>query len=319
MQKILIVCGPTATGKTSLGVSLAKKFSGEIVSADSRQVYRGMDIGTGKDLPKSSKTQSLKNSRHHFYKVNGVRIWGYDLVGPSSEFSVAKYLKFAKKVIKEIRERGKLPILVGGTGFYIQAVTGHISTINIPKNRRLRNSLASKTPLELFEILAGLDSTRAGNLNVSDKNNPRRLVRSIEVAQYLITNGSKKEKVSKYDDVLFVGLYAPTEVIEKKINERVDARVRKGVVEEVKSLLKSGISWGDQSMSSLGYRQWRGYIDGQVEEQKVIEEWKSEERKYVRRQLTWFKKDKRINWIDVSKKNYQKNVEKLVKKWYSGP
>lgn len=306
MQKLLVICGPTATGKTSLGIALARKLNGEIVSADSRQVYKGMDIGTGKEWGK------------------GVKIWGYDLVDPKKEYSVSKYLKFAEKTIGEIERRGKLPIIVGGTGLYIKAITGGIPTVNIPRNKNLRKSLETKSASELFETLASLDATKAGNMNVSDKNNPRRLIRAIEVAQYLVTKGAssvsgvKDKKSLENQDILFIGLEASKKAIDGKINNRVDARVRDGIKDEIKALLKKGVDWHDQSMFSLGYRQWRDYFEGEVEEEKIIEEWKKEERKYAKRQMTWFKKEKEINWFDVNSSEFPNNVEKLVERWHNG-
>ena len=305
MQKLLVICGPTATGKTSLGINLARKFNGEIVSADSRQVYIGMDIGTGKEWGE------------------GVKIWGYDLVEPKKEYSVSKYLKFAEKTIGEIESRKNLPIIVGGTGLYIKAVTGGIPTVNIPRNKNLRTSLEMKSASELFETLASLDATKAGNMNVSDKNNPRRLTRAIEVAQYLITKGAssvggiKDKKGLRNQDILFIGLESSKKVIDGKINKRVDARVKDGIKDEIKALLKKGVDWHDQSMFSLGYRQWRDYFEGEVEEEKIIEEWKKEERKYAKRQMTWFKKEKEINWFDVGSGDFPNNVEKLVERWHN--
>src|SRR3989344_1522932 len=154
VANMLVICGPTATGKTKLGIFLAQKFNGEIISADSRQVYKFMDIGTGKEWDE------------------GVKIWGYDLVDPKKNFSVFEYLKFVRKALDDIWKRGKLPILVGGTGLYIKAVVEGIDTLNIPKNEDLRKSLEEKNVSELYEKLATLDSSKAASLNISDKNNP---------------------------------------------------------------------------------------------------------------------------------------------------
>ena len=140
MHQLLLICGPTATGKTHLALDLAKKFNGELISADSRQVYKGLDIGTGKDLPVNSKFQ-MENDKLGFYSINGVKVWGYDLVEPKREFSVAQYIKIANDIIKNIWERGKLPILIGGTGFYIQGIVDGIPRAQIPINNKLRNLL----------------------------------------------------------------------------------------------------------------------------------------------------------------------------------
>jgi tRNA dimethylallyltransferase len=316
LNKLLIICGPTATGKTSLGLTLAKKFDGEIVSADSRQVYQGMDIGTGKDLPKGAKME-FQNSKLGFYTVEGIKLWGYDLVSPKDEFSVSKYLKFAGKAITDIEKRGKLPILVGGTGLYIKGVVDGIPTVDIPRNKKLRKNLEKFSADELYEQLSQIDSIRAGAMNSSDKKNPRRLVRAVEVAIWMIDNSKKDLSQNKETfDTLFIGLTAPTGFLDEKIGKRVDARIDNGFGEEVKKLLNSGVDWNDQSMMSLGYRQWRDFIEGAVEESTAVSEWKKEERKYARRQMVWLKRDGRINWFDIRDGQYPKKVENLVKTWY---
>jgi tRNA dimethylallyltransferase len=317
-NKLLVICGPTATGKTSLALRLAKKFNAEVISADSRQVYKQMDIGTGKDLPPDSKFVIVGNGLG-YHEVNGVRIWGYDLVSPKKEFSVSSYLKFAVRVLSDIKKRNKLPIIVGGTGFYIKAIVDDIPTINVPKNPKLREKLAEKSVEFLYESLSQVDPLRAASLNFSDKNNPRRLTRAIEISQYSIDHHSPINRlIGETDfDTLFVGLTAPKNILDLAISKRVDLRIKNGFEGEVKNLLKSGVTWSDQSMMSLGYRQWREYMEGTVKKEVALSEWKKEERKYAKRQIVWFKKDKRINWFNFSETDYQKKVEKMIKRWYS--
>ncbi len=311
MAKILVVCGPTATGKTSLAISLAQKFKGELVSADSKQVYQGLDIGTGKDIPPDFRKRG-------YYKYKGIKIWGYDLIGPKDEFSVSQFVSFARAKIGQIHKKGKLPILVGGTGLYIRAIVDGISTVEIPKKEALRKNLAEKAKDELFEMLAQLDPIKAGSLNASDRENPRRLIRAIEIATWKLEFGRQNHKKAKtYKDVLFIGLKAPKELLFEKIEERVRARLRAGLIKEISSLLLKGVDWNDQSMSSLGYRQFRGYFEGSQKKEEAIADWKKEERNYAKRQITWFKKDLRINWFDTTSPGWQKKVEKLVNKWYS--
>lgn len=312
---LLVICGPTATGKTGLALKLAEKFDAEIVSADSRQVYRNLDIGTGKDIPKTA-----KYDKGGFYKLNNVRVWGYDLIEPKEEFSVSEYVDFAREAIKSIWSRNKLAILVGGTGLYIQGVVNGIQTAKIPKNRQLRKSLGERDYKELFEQLAVLDPIKAGSMNISDRKNPRRLIRAIEIAQWQIKGREKENNDYKIlvdeKNCLFVGLNAPRSFLNKKIARRVEERIKKGIEREIKELLDSGVTWKDQSMLSLGYRQWMGYFSGEKTKEKAIQDWEKEEIKYARRQMTWFKKDKRISWFDVTDRDYPKNVEKLVKTWY---
>ena len=327
MKKLLVICGPTAVGKTKLGLRLAKKFRGELISADSRQVYRGMDIGTGKDLSKNSKFQNSKTPDiGGFYLVDGIKIWGYDLVDPKKEFSVAQYVKIAREIIKSIWRRKKLAVLVGGTGLYIKGVVDGIETAKIPPNIVLRKSLENKKVSELFEILATFDPVKAASLNYSDRNNPRRLIRAIEIANSKLPPSPRLRRASKTknieeekllaDDALFIGLVLPSKVLNVRIDKRVDTRMRQGFENEVCTLLETGVSWSAQSMTSLGYRQWKDYVEGVAKKDKVVEKWKQEERKYAKRQVTWFKKDKRIKWFNVAKKNWEKDVEKLAKEWY---
>jgi tRNA dimethylallyltransferase len=314
MDKLLVICGQTGTGKTSLAFYLADILGGELVSADSRQVYKKLDIGTGKDLLKGS-----FYNKSGYYDVGGIKIWGYDLVDPKKNFGVGNYLKFAKRAIANIIKRKKLPIIVGGTGLYIKGVTDGIPTAFVPQNQNLRKNIEGKDPAELFEILAQLDPIRAGALNHSDRLNPRRLIRAIEVATWGLEKINKPVNLTRSfvkKDLLFVGLTAPKEYLNQKINKRVEKRIGQGLKKEILGLLDSGVRWEHQSMSSLGYRQWRGYFEGTKTKQEIIKEWTNEEIRYAKRQLTWFKTNKRIKWFDVSKKDFVKNVEKLVKKWY---
>ncbi len=306
IKSLLVICGPTATGKTSLALKLARKFNGEIISADSRQIYKGFDIGTGKDLPQIPKW---------------AKVWGYDLVGSKEEFSVSKYMAFAQKALAGIWSKGKLPILVGGTGLYIKAVVDGIPTAFIPKNFELRENMEDKSPDELFENLAQLDSPKAASMNASDRKNPRRLIRAIEIATWKLEFGSLRiglaSKLPPRTSTLFIGLNAPREKLFKVIRERVEKRLREGLVGEVKDLLKSGVSWDDQAMTSLGYRQWRGYFEGKETLPEATKNWLREEQKYAKRQMAWFKRDKRINWFDITDKVFDEKVEKLVKRWYN--
>lgn len=311
MQKILVICGPTATGKTPLGFDLAKKFNGEIVSADSRQVYKYMDIGTGKEW-----SPPIGEA--------GIKIWGYDLVNPKENYNVFDYFREMKIVIEDIWSRNKLPIIVGGTGFYIKSLIDGIATVDIPKNESLRENLEKMSVSELFDKLAVLDSSKAASMNSSDKKNSRRLVRAIEVATWNMENVTqkqvvehRKEVLDKKVDIMQIGLTAPHEFLLKKIKSRVDKRMNDGFIDEVETLLKMGVSWKNQSMNSLGYRESEAFFKEGLTYEEFIDEWERNEMKYVKRQITWFKKDKRINWFDILDTNMDKNVEILVQKWYS--
>jgi len=300
MNKLLVICGPTATGKTKLAVKMASKLDGELVSADSRQVYCGLDIGTGKD----------------YNLLKGVKFWGYDLAQAKDSYSVGQYIKFAEKTISDIHKRNKLPILVGGTGLYVKGVIDGIETSKISKNKALRKSLENKNSEELFEILAQLDSVRAASLNSSDKKNPRRLIRAIELVEAKDKGTESKSHRRKYE-LLMIGLRADKGVLDEKIRKRVNKRVKIGIKEEIKKLLKSGVSWNDQSMSSLGYRQWRGYFEKNISQKQVIESWTKQEQQYAKRQMTWFRRDERIKWFDAGQNDLHRKVEEMIKRWYS--
>ncbi len=339
MKRLLVICGPTATGKTQLAIFLARLLDGEVVSADSRQVYKGLDIGTGKDLPVGAKffpkDSKFGKKDLGFYEVKGIKVWGYDLVEPNEEFSVSNFVKIAEKIIEDIYCRGKIPVLVGGTGLYIKALVDGISTLDIPKNEKLRRFLQKKSVEKLFEILVSLDPTKAFSMNNSDRKNPRRLVRAIEVAKWKLKQKKEKEKeLEKKLDVLFIGLVAAKDVLEGRIRERIKRRLRKGLEKEIKNLIERGIGWNFQAMQSIGYRQWRNYFDLLLDKsgkakilgrdlkliklkQEAIKKWMSAEKRYAREQLAWFRKDERINWFDITDRDWRKKVEKLVRKWHN--
>jgi len=321
--QVLIICGPTATGKTGLALKLAKKLKGEIVSADSRQVYQGMDIATGKDLPIKTKFKMKnlglegQNFKIGYYEVDGVKLWLYDIVRPDYFFNVADWVKCAHLVIKDIHQRGQLPILVGGTGFYLKALIEEIPTKDIPPNWWLRKGLELKSTKVLFEELAELDSSRAGQMNVSDRQNKRRLIRAIEIARWRI--GSRLEKtVSPIQfEYLIIGLKAPLKFLYQKIDRRVEKQFKNGAEEEVKKLLKQGFSWDLPSMTAMGYQEWRPRFERQASLTEVLTRCQFNEHAYARRQMTWFKKNEKINWFDISRKGWENKIAKEVAFWYT--
>lgn len=316
MHKLLVICGPTATGKTSLGILLAKKFKGEIVSADSRQVYIGMDLATGKDLPRNSKLK-IQKFKIGYYLFNNIPVWLTDIVKPNQEFSAADFVGLASKVIKDIESRNKLPIVLGGTGFYIKALIDGVETLGVPPDWTLRHDLEKNSREKLFEMLSRLDSTKAASMNSSDKQNPRRLIRAIEIA--LIGNSSPNipKLPNNSNNILYIGLKTNYDLLYKRVDQRIEEQIKLGAEEEIRELLKRGYTWDLPAMSAMGYGIWKPYFEKKKIREQVIKEWKYSEHDYVRRQMTWFKKDKRITWFDISEQDYFKKVEQLVKNWYN--
>lgn len=317
MRMLIIICGPTATGKTKLALRLAKKLAGEIVSADSRQVYKEFDIGTGKDIPPSAKfTKSNLEYTNGYYNIGSVKLWGYDLASPNEDFSVSNYKKAAEEIIYNIYSRDKMPIMVGGTGLYIKAITQQLETINIPKNAKLRKSLDNKSASELFEILAVENPIKAASLNSSDKKNPRRLIRAIEVEKSNKVKTNIDNSKIQFDKVLKIGLTADKEILHQRIKNRVAKRINNGFEKEF-ALLTKKYKLDSQAFSSLGYRQWSEYYKSKISKDEAIKLWTKEEQKYAKRQITWFKKDKEIIWHDITNSKFPENVEKLVTEWYT--
>jgi len=322
MGRILVICGPTAVGKTNLALKLAEKFNAEIISADSRQIYKGMDIGTGKDLPFGSRFRILENQLGFWETRQGIKIWMTDIVNPDEEFSVADYVRLAQQVLIDIWKQKKIAILVGGTGFYIKALVDGIETIDVPKDRNLRRRYQLKDADKLFQILSKLDPERSALLNQSDKKNPRRIIRAIEVAVWKRKIADSKIKFRENlkpffnDSVLFLGLIAPFKYLFERIDERIKQMLREGIEKEIEDLCRKGYSWDLQSMSGLGYRAFRDYFEGKADKDEIVEKWKKSEHLYAKRQLVWFKKDKRIRWFDVTDKDWEKKLEKVFKSWY---
>ncbi|MDD5068549.1 MAG: tRNA (adenosine(37)-N6)-dimethylallyltransferase MiaA [Candidatus Pacebacteria bacterium] len=277
--KILLILGPTASGKSALAVTLARKLGGEIVSADSRQVYKGLDIGTGKIT-----RREMKGVPHHLL----------DVASPKRQFTVAEYKKLADKAIDDILARGKLPIICGGTGFYIQAIVDGTVLPEVAPNARLRAVLEKKSALELFKILKKLDSRRAKEI---DKNNPRRLIRAIEIAKALGKN-PKNESKPKYDAVQ-IGIKLSDAELKKRITIRLFDRIRKYMISEARQLHKKGLSWKRMEALGLEYRYLAKFLKGEISREEMISKLKTEIWHYAKRQMTWFKRDKRIQWISL--------------------
>lgn len=301
-EPLLIILGPTAVGKTDISVQVAKEINGEIISADSMLIYRYMNIGTAKPTE-----EEMEGVPHHLI----------DIIYPDQPFSVADYCVEAEKIIKEVRNRGKLPMLVGGTALYLKAFTEKYSFPEIQSDLELRDRLqeeAQKYGNEyLHQKLSQIDPPTAQRLHPNDL---RRIIRAIEIHQLTgvpLSIQAKKEKQSNHHLVV-IGLIRPREEIYQRINKRVDQMIELGLVEEVDQLLKMGYSPDLVSMQGLGYKEIVSYLTGQYSLERATELLKRNTRHFAKRQLTWFRKEEDIYWVDLSKFNVKEGViEEIVK------
>lgn len=273
MQKplVYVVCGPTATGKSDYAVELALKVNGEIISADSRQIYRGMDLGTGKIT-----LEEMKGVPHHLL----------DIKNPDEDFSVEEFQKLAFEKIEEILARDKTPIICGGTGFYIQAITENIIFQDIPKNETLRKELEEKSLEELKEILAEIPKEENSKIDVENK---RRLIRAIEIGEFL-GKIPAIQKGPKMYDFEFTYLDFPDEILKDRIEKRLEKRLEMGMVMEVAKLHEDGLSWKRLENFGLEYKYIAEFLQGKISEEEMLETLKLKIWQYAKRQRTWFKK-----------------------------
>jgi tRNA dimethylallyltransferase len=305
MQKkpLLVIVGPTAVGKTEIAIEVAKKLNAEIISADSMQIYRYMDIGTAK--PSRAEQKGIK---HHMI----------DIINPDQEFSVADFQAMAKQCVEDIVGRHKIPLLSGGTGLYVNAVCYNYTFSEFEKDEVLREQLknqALKYGNEfLYCKLEKLDPDAARKIH---PNNLRRIIRALEVCIKTGSTFSSYEEKTKRQrglyDLFMFGLTRPRDELYRRINERVQHMINSGLVEEVKKLLDMGYSRDLNSMQGLGYRQILDYLDGKITLEEAIFLISRDTRHYAKRQYTWFLRDKNIVWMDVSKEGMKKVVENIIK------
>ena len=308
-NKLLVISGPTATGKTDLAVKLAKKYNGELVSGDSCQIYKGMDIGTGKDQPQDTPIHLI------------------DLVTPDKKFSVADFQKIGLQSIKEIQSRHKLPILVGCSGFYIDSlINPNYNTFSIKPNIFLRFIFKYLSLNCLQKIYKILDKDGYCKLNHSDINNHYRLTRKIEIKiskkNSFFSKGRCHELTEGFFpfDIFHVSLTAPLDFLYKRIDARVDKRMEIGFLEEIKNLLKK-YKWSDPGMQIAAYQCLKPYFletnrnDSLL--QTCLQSWSYAEHSDARRQTCWFKTKSNATFFGITKKKYEENIFKQVDKWYN--
>ena len=298
MDKIILIAGPTGVGKTAASVSVAKKIGGEIISADSMQIYRKMDIGTAKIMP-----DEMKGIPHHLI----------DIVEPYDEFSVKDFDDMSKTAIKEISGRSNIPVIAGGTGLYINAIVYDMDYNKVTTDSEFRNELwkyyEEKGTEELYNILLKHDPETK-----IEKQNIKRVIRAIEIIK---NNGefrqfSNMKKNSMYDIRMYV-LYRERSKLYEIINSRVDHMVKSGLVDEVRSLLNDGLDKSCQSMKAIGYRQIISYLEGEYDLNTAIELIKRDSRRYAKRQLTWFRRYEDAVWINVDSINTEQISDFIIK------
>lgn len=296
---LLVIVGPTAVGKTALSLQLAEEFSGEIISGDSMQVYREMDIGTAK-----ATKEERRKIPHHLI----------DIIDPDASFSVQEFQQLAREKIDDIYRRNHLPMLVGGTGLYVEAITHGYDMPRVPEQREIRRQyqqLAEEEgTLALHQRLREVDPITADKLHPNDQ---RRIIRALEV--YHATGKPFSEQKGKQTSpyhLLWIGLTMPREHLYERINLRVDQMIKDGLVEEVRHLKEKGFHRGLTSMQAIGYKEIMSYLEGEMTLDEAIDLIKRGTRKFAKRQLSWFRRLPEIHWFDVTKEEVFAEIQRLV-------
>ena len=298
--KVIIICGPTASGKTALSIELAKTINGEIVSCDSMQIYKDMDIGTAKPTAE---------------EMQGIKHYLLDFIEPDKRYSVAEFKKDAEKAIEQILAKGKIPIVVGGTGLYVDSLIYGIEYQDIPLDEEYRNKLeqiANEKGLEvLYEKAKQIDEQAMKKISPNDK---KRIMRVLEIYKATGKNKTEQEMESrknevKYDFKVFA-INMDREVLYDRINKRVDIMIEQGLIEEVKNIIQK-YSEFPTAMQGLGYKEVVEYLNGKCSKEEMIEKIKMETRRYAKRQLTWFRKNKQTIWIN-GLNSKESNVQFIV-------
>lgn len=289
MKNLIIIVGPTAVGKTALSIEIAKRFDGEVISADSMQIYRGMDIGTAK-----ATAIEMENIPHHMI----------DIVSPDSEFSVSDFKLGAYRCMDEIYARGKLPIVVGGTGLYVNSIVYKLDFADSGSDMEVRKKYYDYVETYgneyIYEKLLEIDPDTAKRLNLNDT---KRIVRALEVYELTGEPMSKTYKNFREENdefnLVYIGLNMERSSLYERINRRVDIMLENGLVEEVTHLLSNGYRPDSTAMKAIGYKEVVEYLEGRVSYEEMVETLKQNSRRFAKRQLTWFKRDSRVVWFDV--------------------
>jgi len=277
MQNVIVIVGPTASGKSAYAVELAHKLGGEVISADSRQVYKGLDIGTGKITKRE-----MKGVPHHML----------DISSPKKVFTAHDYVKKARPVLEKILKEGKTPIVCGGTGFYIDALLGRIVLPDVPINRELRGKLKGKSAPQLFAMLQKLDKRRAKEI---DRHNPVRLIRAIEIAKTLGKVPKMKATPLPYQ-IKFIGMKIAEIPLRHRIHKRLLSRMKAGMVAEAKKLHANGLSYKRMNELGLEYRYLASLLQKKISKKEMLEKLENDIWQYAKRQMTYWRRNPEIRW-----------------------
>lgn len=297
MEKLIILTGPTGVGKTKISLEIARKFNCQIISADSMQIYKGLDIGTDKIVSED----------------NNIKHYMIDIIEADENFSVADFQLRAKKIISQLNKKNIIPLVVGGTGLYINSLVYNLDFSTTSNDPKLREKLNKEAEIHgtqyLYDKLLKLDKETA---LLIDSNNRNRIIRAIEI----IFNGGKKDNNFRSEnneyDLIFLGLNMDRQKLYKKIDNRVDVMLEKGLVNEVEKLLDSGLSEESQSLKAIGYKEVISYLKGDISYNQMAEDIKKNSRHYAKRQLTWFRRDERIRWFNREDEDILNQIFKFV-------
>lgn len=293
-KKLIVIVGPTASGKSELAVKLAKKVGGEIISADSRQIYKGLNIGSGK-VPGKWKNIKVGGKSRRIFVYKNIPHYLIDEASPLRQYSVSRFQKAAKKILADIIQRGKTPIICGGTAHWVDSVAFNQALPEVKPDRKLRAQLSKLTTANLYKLLQKFDPIRAKNI---DAQNPRRLVRALEIVMSTgkpvpeLKNGKNKSDFQ----VEWIGINPGQEVLDAKIQKRLKARLKQGMLEEVKNLRKQGLSWKRLESFGLEYKFCALYLQNQITKKELEDQLFRAIRQYAKRQMTWWKRNGEIKW-----------------------
>jgi tRNA dimethylallyltransferase len=305
-QKLIVLIGPTAVGKTKLSIELAKQFNGEIISGDSMQIYRGMDIGTAKITP-----EEMDGIPHHLI----------DIKDPEESFSTAEFQELVRMKIEEISSKGKMPMIVGGTGLYIQSVIYDYHFTNAPSDPEFRSVLEKEAdehgPDLLHERLKAADPESASRIH---PNNVRRVIRALEIVHCTgktVIELQENQSPELLYDTAVIGLTMDRDILYERINLRVDLMIKQGLLEEVKYFYDKGLR-GCQSIQAIGYKELYDYFNGEISLEEAVENLKQNSRRYAKRQLTWFRNKMNVEWFDMSVSNDAEKKFAEISKFIEG-